>query len=95
MNRGSTGKNQGSTGDDRNEPGTNGNNRGSTGKVLKGRTGNDRRPRQQPGWHRDNRDETAAPPGPIQTPAELRQRPGRRCCPGECRQCPGIATVHR
>ncbi|KAH3805590.1 hypothetical protein DPMN_133895 [Dreissena polymorpha] len=43
MNRGSTGMNQGSTADDRNEPGTNGNNRGSTGKVLKGRTGNDRR----------------------------------------------------
>ncbi|KAH3856064.1 hypothetical protein DPMN_098644 [Dreissena polymorpha] len=42
-----------------------------------GRTGNDRR---RTGNNRDgngnNRDGTVAPPGPIQTPAELRQRPG-------------------
>ncbi|KAH3791527.1 hypothetical protein DPMN_145015 [Dreissena polymorpha] len=37
------------------------------------RTGNDRR------GIRNNRDGTVAPPGPIQTPIELRQ------CPGECR----------
>ncbi|KAH3774952.1 hypothetical protein DPMN_176347 [Dreissena polymorpha] len=45
-----------------------------------GRTGNDRR---GTGNNRDgtgnNRDGTVAPPGPIQTPTELRQRPG------ECR----------
>ncbi|KAH3717160.1 hypothetical protein DPMN_059940 [Dreissena polymorpha] len=45
-----------------------------------GRTGNDRR---GTGNNRNgtgnNRDGTVAPPGPIQTPAELRQRPG------ECR----------
>ncbi|KAH3825305.1 hypothetical protein DPMN_127179 [Dreissena polymorpha] len=45
-----------------------------------GRTGNDWR---GTGKHRDgtgnNRDGTVAPPGPIKTPAELRQRPG------ECR----------
>ncbi|KAH3801414.1 hypothetical protein DPMN_155064 [Dreissena polymorpha] len=49
-----------------------------------GRTGNDRR---DTGSNRDgtwnNRDGTVAPPGPIQTPAELRQRSGcRRWCPG-------------
>ncbi|KAH3823572.1 hypothetical protein DPMN_125380 [Dreissena polymorpha] len=49
-----------------------------------GRTGNDRR---GSGNNRDctgnNRDGIVAPPGPIQTPAELRQRPGcRRWCPG-------------
>ncbi|KAH3799193.1 hypothetical protein DPMN_152799 [Dreissena polymorpha] len=42
-----------------------------------GRTSNDRR---GTGNNRDgdgnNRDGTVAPPGPIQTPAELRQRPG-------------------
>ncbi|KAH3856550.1 hypothetical protein DPMN_099140 [Dreissena polymorpha] len=42
-----------------------------------GRIGNDRR---GTGNNRDgtgnNRDGTVAPPGPIQTPAELRQRPG-------------------
>ncbi|KAH3754908.1 hypothetical protein DPMN_189588 [Dreissena polymorpha] len=45
-----------------------------------GRTGNDRR---STGNNRDgignNRDGTVPPSGPIQTPAELRQRPG------ECR----------
>ncbi|KAH3708941.1 hypothetical protein DPMN_068399 [Dreissena polymorpha] len=45
-----------------------------------GRTGNDRR---GIGNNRDgngnNRDGSVAPPGPIQTPEELRQRPG------ECR----------
>ncbi|KAH3841714.1 hypothetical protein DPMN_115188 [Dreissena polymorpha] len=52
-----------------------------------GRTGNDRRGteinRDGTGNNRDgignNQDGTVAPPGPIQTPAMLRQ------CPGECR----------
>ncbi|KAH3830304.1 hypothetical protein DPMN_103544 [Dreissena polymorpha] len=34
---------------------------------------------EAPGTTGNNRDGTVAPPGPIQTPAELRQRPG------ECR----------
>ncbi|KAH3695263.1 hypothetical protein DPMN_082720 [Dreissena polymorpha] len=55
-----------------------------------GRTGNDRR---GTGNNRDgdgnNWDGTVAPPGPIQTPAELRQRLG------ECRYSPGIATVYK
>ncbi|KAH3716812.1 hypothetical protein DPMN_059541 [Dreissena polymorpha] len=42
-----------------------------------GRTGNDRR---GTGYYRDgtgnDRDGTVAPPGPIQTPAKVRQRPG-------------------
>ncbi|KAH3802316.1 hypothetical protein DPMN_155991 [Dreissena polymorpha] len=73
--------------------GTTGINRGSTGRVLKclitpGVTGKDR--------HREQPDGTVVPPGPIKTPAELRQRTGcRRWCPGECRQSPVIATVHR
>ncbi|KAH3896628.1 hypothetical protein DPMN_020806 [Dreissena polymorpha] len=66
-------------------------NRGSTG-MNQGSTGYNR---NEPGTNGNNRDETAAPPGHIQTPAELRQRPGRRCCPGEFRQSPGIAMVHR
>ncbi|KAH3834494.1 hypothetical protein DPMN_107822 [Dreissena polymorpha] len=48
-----------------------------------GRTGNDRR------CTGNNWDGTVAPPGPIQTPAELRQRPG------ECRSSPGVATVYK
>ncbi|KAH3789000.1 hypothetical protein DPMN_167167 [Dreissena polymorpha] len=48
-----------------------------------GRTGNDRR------GNGNNLDGTVAPSGPIQTPAELRQRPG------ECRKSPGIATVYK
>ncbi|KAH3854030.1 hypothetical protein DPMN_096569 [Dreissena polymorpha] len=56
-------------------------------RVSPGRTGNDRR---CTGINRDgtgnNRDGTVAAPGPIQTPAELRQPPGcRRCCPGGAR----------
>ncbi|KAH3791525.1 hypothetical protein DPMN_145013 [Dreissena polymorpha] len=47
------------------------------------------RHREQPGRLRNNRDGTVAPPGPIQTPAELRQRPG------ECRCSPGKATVYK
>ncbi|KAH3884494.1 hypothetical protein DPMN_008475 [Dreissena polymorpha] len=51
---------------------------------LPGRTDNDRR---GAGKNRDgtrnNRDFTVAPPGPIQTSAELRQHPGCRWwCPG-------------
>ncbi|KAH3826597.1 hypothetical protein DPMN_128506 [Dreissena polymorpha] len=49
-----------------------------------GRTDNDRR---GTGNNRDgtrnNRDGTVAPPGPIQTPAEIRKRPD--WSPGECR----------
>ncbi|KAH3713706.1 hypothetical protein DPMN_073503 [Dreissena polymorpha] len=47
-----------------------------------GRTGNDRR------GTGNNRDGTVAPPVPIQTPAELRQRPG------ECRYSLCITTVY-
>ncbi|KAH3858574.1 hypothetical protein DPMN_101202 [Dreissena polymorpha] len=46
----------------RDEPGRTGNDRRGTGNNRYG-TGN-------------NRDGTVAPPGPIQTPVELRQRPG-------------------
>jgi len=65
----------------RGRPGWTGKNRGSTGKVLKclippGVTGNDRRGTGNNwGGTGNNRDGTVAPPGPIQTPAELRQRP--------------------
>ncbi|KAH3886625.1 hypothetical protein DPMN_010636 [Dreissena polymorpha] len=85
--------------------GTTGMKQGSTGKVLKGLippgvTGKDRqrpaRHREQPDGTGNNRDGTVVPPGPIQTPAELRNRIGcRRCRSGECRQSPGIATVQR
>ncbi|KAH3705460.1 hypothetical protein DPMN_080534 [Dreissena polymorpha] len=54
------------------------------GKYLRespGRTGNDRR------GTGNNRDGTVAPPGPIQTLAELRQRSG-------CRRCSGGAPVN-
>ncbi|KAH3846743.1 hypothetical protein DPMN_089046 [Dreissena polymorpha] len=55
-----------------------------------GRTGNDRR---GTGNNRDgtgnNRDGPVAPPGPIQTPVELRQRPD------ECRKSPGITKVYK
>ncbi|KAH3772789.1 hypothetical protein DPMN_174135 [Dreissena polymorpha] len=72
MNQGSTRMNWGSIGDDRDEPGKT--------RAPPGKTGNDRR---GTGNNRDgtgnNRDGTVAPPGPIQIPAELRQRPG------ECR----------
>ncbi|KAH3793367.1 hypothetical protein DPMN_146875 [Dreissena polymorpha] len=88
MNRDSTGMNRGSIWDDSDEPrkpdlhresikkcNTSGMNRESPR-----RTGNDRRGTEN---NRDgtgnNRDGTLAPPGPIQTPAELRQHPG------ECR----------
>ncbi|KAH3838995.1 hypothetical protein DPMN_112413 [Dreissena polymorpha] len=55
-----------------------------------GRTGNDRR------GTGNNRDGTVALPGPIQTPAELRQSIGSHLWwSGECRQSSGIATVHR
>ncbi|KAH3728088.1 hypothetical protein DPMN_054035 [Dreissena polymorpha] len=75
-------------------PGTTGINRGQPGlhresikmlnRMSTGRTGNDRR---GTGYNRDgtenNRDGTVAPPGPTQTPAELRQRPGcSRWCLG-------------
>ncbi|KAH3885999.1 hypothetical protein DPMN_009999 [Dreissena polymorpha] len=54
-------------------------------RELPGRTGNDR---NGTGHNRDgtgnNQDGTVTPAGPIQTPAELRLRPGcRRCCLGE------------
>ncbi|KAH3855220.1 hypothetical protein DPMN_097784 [Dreissena polymorpha] len=85
--------------------GTTGMKQGSTGKVFKclippGVTRKDRqrpaRHREQPDGTGNNRDGTVVPPGPIQTPAELRKRIGcRRWCPGECRQSPGIATVQR
>ncbi|KAH3693172.1 hypothetical protein DPMN_192574 [Dreissena polymorpha] len=88
MNRGSTGMNRGSIGDDRDEPGKTG---APPGKLENspGRTGNDRR------GTGNNRDSTVAPPGPIQTPAELRQRPG------ECRYlrkqalCRHATGIHR
>ncbi|KAH3856116.1 hypothetical protein DPMN_098696 [Dreissena polymorpha] len=85
MNRGSTGMNPGSIGDDRDEPGKPGLQREiikmfNTSRMNRespGRTGNDRR---GTGNNRDgtgnNRNGTVAPPGPIQTPVELRQRPG-------------------
>ncbi|KAH3837190.1 hypothetical protein DPMN_110570 [Dreissena polymorpha] len=51
------------------------------------------RHREQPDGTGNNRDGTIVPPGPIQSPAEIRKRTGcRRWCPGECRQSPGIAT---
>ncbi|KAH3784658.1 hypothetical protein DPMN_162621 [Dreissena polymorpha] len=82
---GSTGMNRGSIGDDRDEPGKTGAHRKSIkmfntsgmNRESPRRTGNDRR---GTGNNRDgtgnNRDGTVAPPKPIQTPAELRQRPG-------------------
>ncbi|KAH3710277.1 hypothetical protein DPMN_069751 [Dreissena polymorpha] len=98
MIRDSTGMNRGRPGTTGAPPGkfklfnTSGMNRESPG-----RTGNDRR---GTGINWDgtgnNQDGTVAQSGPIQTPTELRQRPGcRRCFPGECRQSTGIATVHR
>ncbi|KAH3850980.1 hypothetical protein DPMN_093456 [Dreissena polymorpha] len=95
MNRGSTDMNRGSTGDDRDEPGTTGDNRGSTGKVLKclippGVTGKDR---EQPGRYRSSTgahtDRGRATATPRLSHVLLQWRPG------ECRQSPGIATVHR
>ncbi|KAH3770790.1 hypothetical protein DPMN_172083 [Dreissena polymorpha] len=87
MNRGSIGMHRGTTGM----------NQGSTRKVLKclippGRTVNDRRGtgNNQDGTG-NNSDGTVAPPEPIQTPAELRQRISRR----RWWQSSGIATVHR
>ncbi|KAH3841914.1 hypothetical protein DPMN_115399 [Dreissena polymorpha] len=65
------------------------------------RTGSDRR---GTGNNRDgtgnNRDGTVAPPGPIQTPAELRQQLRLspvlpRWSPSEYRQCLGISMVHQ
>ncbi|KAH3882480.1 hypothetical protein DPMN_006420 [Dreissena polymorpha] len=75
MNRGSTGMNRGrpeifnTSGMNLESPVRTGNDRRGTGINLDC-TGN-------------NRGGTVVPPGPIQTPAELRQRPGcRRFCPG-------------
>ncbi|KAH3779399.1 hypothetical protein DPMN_157201 [Dreissena polymorpha] len=84
MNQGSTGMNRSSIWDDRDEPGKTG---APPGKYYMyytpdepGVTGKDRR---GTGNNRDgtgnNWDGTVASPGPLQTPAELRQRPG------ECR----------
>ncbi|KAH3817052.1 hypothetical protein DPMN_118580 [Dreissena polymorpha] len=96
MNRGPTGMNRCSTGMNCGQPGlyresitmlnTSGMNRGSPGT-----TGNDRR---GTGNNRNctgnNRDGTVAPPGPkINRPWQSYGEPG------ECRQSPGISTVHK
>ncbi|KAH3864161.1 hypothetical protein DPMN_027176 [Dreissena polymorpha] len=66
----------------RESPGRIGNNRHSTGNNRDST--------------RNNWDGTLAPPGTIQTLAELRQCPCcSRWCPGECGQSPGITTVHQ
>ncbi|KAH3785547.1 hypothetical protein DPMN_163638 [Dreissena polymorpha] len=88
MNRGSTGMNRGSIGDDRDEPGKTWLHRESIkmfnasvmNRESPGRTGNDRRGiRNNRDGTGNNRGGTVAPPGPMLTQAELRQRPG------ECR----------
>ncbi|KAH3796638.1 hypothetical protein DPMN_150207 [Dreissena polymorpha] len=78
---GSTGMNRGSTEDDQGKPGLHREsikmfNTAGMNRESPGRTGNDRR---RTG---NNQDGTVAPPGPIQTPAELRQRPDLRLLKG-------------
>ncbi|KAH3828463.1 hypothetical protein DPMN_130436 [Dreissena polymorpha] len=77
MNRGSTRMNRGSTGIKRGQPGLHRESNimfNTSGRHREGPATTDAAPRITDSTG-NNRDGTVAPPGPIQTPAELRQTP--------------------